>query len=266
MVTIKDVARECNVSIATVSNVINGKKKVSEATHRQVIEVIERLNYTPNAVAKNLKSKRTNTLGIIVEDITVFCAPGILDGITKCCEEKGYNIVFTNLRLYEKFGDVYYKNNDFYKLAECQLQQMIAKQVDGIIYVTAHERKLSCIPDNLKVPVVMSYGYTESDRYPSVFVDDEMGAYELTKYGISQGHRRIGVIAGKSDSIHTENRMNGYRKAIKEAGIEFSDSMIVYGDWTRESGFENTDKLLDQNVTAIFCMNDIMACGFYNMI
>ena len=266
MVTIKDVAKQCNVSIATVSNVINGKQNVSEATRRQVMDAIERLNYTPNAVAKNLKSKRTKTLGIIVEDITVFCAPGILDGITKCCEEKGYNIVFTNLRLYEKFGDAYYNNEDFYKLAECQLQQIIAKQVDGIIYVTAHERELSCIPDNLPVPVVMSYGYIESDRYPSVFVDDETGAYELVKYVISQGHSRIGVIAGKHDSIHTNNRMSGYKKALKEAGIEYDDRLVVEGNWTRESGFEKTDELLDQNVTAIFCMNDIMAGGVYSRL
>lgn len=266
MVTIKDVARQCNVSITTVSNVVNGKQNVSEATRRQVMDAIGQLNYTPNAVAKNLKSKKTKTLGIIVEDITVFCAPGILDGITKCCEEKGYNIVFTNLRLYEKFGDAYYNNDGFYRFAECQLQQIIAKQVDGIIYVTAHERELSCIPDNLPVPVVMSYGYIESDKYPSVFVDDETGAYELVKYVISQGHRRIGVIAGKHDSIHTNNRMSGYKKALMESGIEYDDKLVVEGDWTRESGFEKTDELLDQNVTAIFCMNDIMAGGVYSRL
>ena len=109
-----------------------------------MLQAIEELNYTPNYIAKNLKTRRTRTIGVVVEDITVFCAPEIIDGITKCCEEKGYHILLTNLRLYKKFGDSYYDNEKFFQMVRREVKELIAKQVDGIVYVTAHERALKC--------------------------------------------------------------------------------------------------------------------------
>ncbi|MEE1196995.1 MAG: LacI family DNA-binding transcriptional regulator [Lachnospiraceae bacterium] len=88
MVTIKDVAKKCNVSIATVSNILSGKPNASEETRKRVLEAVQELNYIPNYVAKNLKMKSTKTIGVIVEDITVFCAPDIIDGITQYCEKR----------------------------------------------------------------------------------------------------------------------------------------------------------------------------------
>ena len=103
MVTIKEIAQRCGVSIATVSNILNGKPNASEATRQKVLKAVKELNYTPNSIAKNLKLKKSQTIGVLVEDITVFCALGIIDGITKCCEEKGYHILLTNLRLFKKY-------------------------------------------------------------------------------------------------------------------------------------------------------------------
>lgn len=85
MATIKEIAKKCNVSIATVSNILNGKPNASEKIRQKVLQAIEELNYTPNYVAKNLKMKKTRTIGVIAEDLTVFCTPEIIDGITKCC-------------------------------------------------------------------------------------------------------------------------------------------------------------------------------------
>ena len=154
MVTIKEIAKYCNVSIATVSNIINGKPNASEETKQRVLKAIEELNYTPNYIAKNLKTKRTKTIGVVVEDITVFCAPEIIDGITKCCEKKGYHILLTNLRLYKKFGDSYYENENFFQTVHREIRELISKQVDGIVYVTAHERVLKCLPEKLTVTLI----------------------------------------------------------------------------------------------------------------
>lgn len=214
MVTIKEIAKHCNVSIATVSNIINGKPNASKETKERVLQAIEELNYTPNYIAKNLKTRRTRTIGVFVEDITVFCAPEIIDGITKCCEEKGYHILLTNLRLYKKFGDSYYDNEKFFQMVRREVKELIAKQVDGTVYVTAHERALKCLPENLTVPASMAYGYTKSEHYPSVVVDDKKGAYEIVNYVISMGHKNIGVITGKERSIHTHDRLLGYQKAL----------------------------------------------------
>lgn len=101
MPTIKEIARECGVSVATVSNIINDKGKVGEETKKRVLQVIQEMNYTPNIVAQNLKTKNTRSIGVIAEDMTVFALPDIIDGITEYCEKEDYQILLVNLRLYK---------------------------------------------------------------------------------------------------------------------------------------------------------------------
>ncbi len=266
MVTIKEIAKKCNVSIATVSNILNGKPNASEETKRKVLKAVEELNYTPNIVAKNLKMKKSKAIGVIAEDLTVFCTPEIIDGITKCCEEFGYHILLTNMRMYKKFSDTYYENEDFEQIVDKEIKELLSKQVDGIIYVTAHERKLKCFHDDLKIPAIIAYGYSKNELIPSVVVDDKNGAYIIIKHLIDKGHRKIGVITGKENSIHTNDRLEGYQKALYDSNICFNPDFVVKGDWTRTSGYKNTDYLLNKGVTAIFCMNDIIAGGVYDRL
>ena len=101
MPTIKEIAKISGVSVATVSNIINEKGKVSEETRIRVQKVIEEMNYTPNSVAKNLKTKNSRCIGVIAEDMTVFALPDIIDGITEYCEKEDYQILLVNLRLYK---------------------------------------------------------------------------------------------------------------------------------------------------------------------
>lgn len=266
MVTIKDIAQRCNVSIATVSNILNGKSNVGKETRKRVLQVVKELNYTPNSVAKNLKMKRSRAIGVIAEDMTVFCTPEIIDGITKCCEEEGYYILLTNLRLYKKYSDTYYETEDFTDIVEKDIRELLSKQVDGIVYVTAHERKIKCFPEDLEIPACIAYGYSVSERFPSIVVDDKNGAYMIVKYLTENGHHSIGVITGKENSIHTSDRLIGYQKALFESKICYNPELVVTGDWKRQSGYENTDSLLAHGVTAIFCMNDVMAGGVYDRL
>lgn len=264
MATIKEIAKACNVSIATVSNILNGKPGASEATHSLVLKTVEKMDYTPNYVAKNLKMKNTRSIGVIAEDMTIFSIPDIIDGITEYCQEIDYQILLTNMRLFKKYNDVYYSKEDYYGLVKQEIRKLMAKQVEGIIYVTAHERIMHCIPDNLPIPAVMAYGYTQSGKVPSVVVDDEHGAYEAVQYLIGQGHRRIGVITGKSDSLHMQARLVGYQKALRDNGLLYEPELVYYGDWNRETGYKGAGVLFERKVTAIFCMNDIMAGGVYD--
>lgn len=266
MVTIKEIAQRCNVSIATVSNILNGKPNAGEETRKRVLQVVKELNYTPNSVAKNLKMKRSRTIGVIAEDLTVFCTPEIIDGITKCCEEEGYHILLTNMRLYKKYSDTYYEKEDFTEIVDKEIRELLSKQVDGIIYVTAHERKIRCFPENLEIPACIAYGYSLSERFPSIVVDDRDGAYMIVKYLTENGHHTIGVITGKENSIHTSDRLIGYQKALFESKICYNPELVVTGDWKRQSGYALTDGLLSRNVTAIFCMNDVMAGGVYDRL
>lgn len=266
MATIKEIAKACKVSVATVSNILNEKPGASEATRELVLKMAEKMEYMPNYVAKNLKMKNTRSIGVIVEDMTIFSVPDIVDGITEYCEEVDYQILLTNLRLYKKYNDIYYNKDDYFGIVKREMRRLAAKQVEGIIYVTAHERVMRCIPENFSIPSVLAYGYTKSGKVPSVVVDDEHGGYEAMQYIIENGHRKIGIIMGKSDSIHAQSRLLGCQKAFCDNGIIYDPELVRIGDWTREAGYQNTDFLLEKGVTAVFCMNDLMAGGVYDRL
>ena len=266
MPTIKEIARECGVSVATVSKIINDKGKVGEETKKRVLQVIQEMNYTPNIVAQNLKTKNTRSIGVIAEDMTVFALPDIIDGITEYCEKEDYQILLVNLRLYKKYGDAYYQDNIHRNIVQKEIQKLLSKQVEGIIYVASHERLINVIPADLPIPTVVAYGFTNKPEIPSVVVKDKGGAEQLVRYLISCGHKRIGVIAGKKESIHTQSRLEGYQSALFEANLLYDPGMIVYGEWDRESGYEHTEELVKRGATAIFCMNDFMAGGAYDRL
>ena len=240
MATIKEIAKACGVSVATVSNILNKKPGASEATRNLVLKTAKEMNYMPNYVAKNLKARNTRSIGVIAEDMTIFSIPDIIDGITEYCEKVKYQILLTNLRLYKKYNDYYYHRTDYYGLVDEEIRKLIATQVDGIIYVTAHERIMHCIPDNLSIPAAMAYGDTKSQKIPPA------------------------VITGNADSLHAQARLIGYQKALRDEGLLYDPELIYYGDWGRESGHTGAEVLLKKQVTAIFCMNDLMAGGCYD--
>lgn len=266
MATIKELAKCCGVSVATVSNILNNKPGASEKTRKLVLEMAEKLNYTPNVVAKNLKLQKTRSIGVIAEDMTIFSIPDIIDGITDYCQELDYQILLTNLRLFKKYDDTYYNRDDYYGLVGLEIKKLMEKQVEGIIYVAAHERVIRCIPDTLPIPAVMAYGYSKSMKVPSVVVDDVHGAAEIMQHLLEHGHRRVGVITGKPDSLHAQARLVGYQQVLFQNGILYDPSLVVEGDWTRESGYRCAGLLLEKGVTAIFCMNDLMAGGVYDRL
>ena len=266
MPTIKEIAKICGVSVATISNIMNDKGGVSAETKKRVMKVIKEMNYTPNHVAKNLKTKNTRSIGVIAEDMTVFAMPDIIDGITEYCEEEDYQILLVNLRFYKKFADSYYQNNDRKDIVHKEIRKLLSKQVEGIIYIAAHERLIDMIPDDLPIPTVLAYGFTNKKEIPSVIANDASGAEELVKYLIANGHEKIGVIAGKKDSLHTQARLEGYQKALFAGNILYNPNFVEYGKWERESGYQVTDKLIERGVTAIFAMNDFMAGGVYDRL
>lgn len=266
MATIKEIAEKSGVSIATVSNIINGKGKTSPETAARVRRVIEEMHYVPNAMARNLKTKKSRSIGVIVEDMTIFSIPDIVDGITDYCDHKNYQIFLVNLRLFKNYGDTYYDKDFYFDKVQQEILKLKNLQVEGIIYVAAHERILKAMPDTLDIPAVMAYSYTQSKNIPSVVVDDMDGMYQITKEVLKKGHRRIGLITGKKDSLHAKARLMGYQKALFLSGAPIEPALIQVGDWNRQSGYDLTSTLLKQKVTAIMCMNDLMAGGVYDRL
>ena len=264
MVTIKEIARLAEVSTATVSNVLNGKSGAAgKAKTEEIIELANRMHYMPNTLAKNLQKKKTNTIGIITEDLTVFNAPEIVDGIDVYCEENDYEIILGNLRLYKRYNNDFTDTPKHHELTDTMIRSMIAKQVEGIIYVGYHCREINYLPSRVLIPFVYAYCYPGKDSFPSVIFDDKKAAFDVTELLISKGHRNIGVICGPAASYHTKARLEGYKAAANNYGIKVKNDIIMYGDWSRISGYRLAAQLLDKKVSAIFSFNDMMACGVY---
>ena len=267
MVTLKQIAEECSVSITTVSNILNGKSNVSEDTKERVLKVIKETGYRPNYMARGLRASKTNSVGIIIDDLTEFSSTGIIDGIMSYFDEHNYKAILENLRFYSKWGTKWYRNKEYEDSVQQAIDEFEAIKVDGIIYVAGHARCISCIPDNLSVPLVIAYAFTEKPGISSVEFDDMKAACDMTENLIKNGHKKIAVIAGTKTNIHTERRLEGFKKAMSEHGLSVKDSDIRYALWDTKSGYESAKELLEgSDYTAVFCFNDLMAAGVYDYL
>ncbi len=267
MITQKEIAEMCGVSTSTISNILNGKLKVSDATRQKVLDVVKQTGYQPNYFAQGMRKQKTNIIGIITEDLIQFSSPPIIERIMAYCEDMNYRTILVNLRLYDKWENTWYcDEGKLQSVLQPAIQELLSIKVDGIIYVAGHSRFINCFPDDFGIPAMVVYGYSKSPKFTSVVIDDEKGGYDMTRYLISKGHRRIGVIAGAADNMHTQKRILGYQKALFEDQILYNPCLIRYGDWKRHSGYEEVEELIKEGVTAIFCMNDDMAVGVYDYL
>lgn len=251
-VTIYDVAREANVSMATVSRVVNGNPNVKPVTRKKVLEVIERLGYRPNAVARGLASKKTTTVGVIIPDISSIFYAELARGIEDIATMYKYNIILSN--------------SDQNKEKELHLlNTMLGKQVDGIVFmggnITAeHVEEFEKSP----VPIVLAGSIEESEKIPSVNINYEEAVYDSVKEFIDKGHKNIAFVIGPlHEPKNSEKKLKGYQSALEEAGLPFQEDLVVEGDYTYDSGLEAFEKLLEagEKPTAILVGSDEMALG-----
>jgi LacI family transcriptional regulator len=154
MVKLKDIAERASVSIATVSYVLNNTGKISQETREKVLRILQELNYKPNQIARSLKVKKTSTIGVIVEDITVFNAPEIIDGINQYAEELGFSILLTNLRIHKRIGNKFDEIDKCKDLISSAMDELLGNQVDGIIYIGVHIRDVTALIPKVEKPVV----------------------------------------------------------------------------------------------------------------
>ena len=250
--TIKDVAREAGVSVATVSRILNNLPGYSVETKRRVTAAIKQIGYQPNAVARGLVRKKTHTIGVLLPTVTSMFASELLGGIEAAAHGRGYSAIICNT---DRNGS---------RTAE-YLRVLSEKQVDGIVFTSEeltdeYERLI----EDMRVPVVLVSTMSSRYQIPYVRVDDRQAAYTATKYLIDRNHVNIGMVSGTaSDQIAGEPRVYGYRQALIDSGVVPDDSWVVYGDFHFDSGRRAALKLLQDHreLTAVFAASDEMAVG-----
>ncbi|MGM8212298.1 LacI family DNA-binding transcriptional regulator [Virgibacillus sp. W0430] len=252
-VTIKDVAKEAGVSIATVSRVINDSGYVSDPIKKKVLQKIEQLDYQVNAVAKSLKQEKTNMIGVIIPDISNPYFMQISKGVEDEIERYGYNLIFSS------------SNEDEKKEAKL-LELMNEKRVDAIILATTGKNKEQIERlASTGTPIILIDRFNEEikHRISTITEDNQLGAYKLTKHFIDQGHTNIGVINGSLDVNTGRDRYKGFLQAVEEHDVSVEDSFIYNGDFTEKCGYEAVQHFSSQkNVpTAIIAFNNLMAAG-----
>lgn len=254
--TIKDVAKIANVSVATVSRVINGSKPVSEEVKERVLKVIEEMSFKPNLMARGLAKKKSNMIGVIITDITNVYFGELVAAIEKTANFYNYSTILCSSHIDEN------KEIENFNLLK-------EKGVDGIIF-TLHKKVQQRVLDfieNTDIPTISLDKYCKGTV--SISVDNYKEMYHMTKYLISIGHRNIGYLGGDSAIDTTGNlRYEGHRKALSEANINLKPSMFVDGDFTIESGYNACEKLLmfNDQISAIVCVCDEMAFGAINCL
>jgi len=245
-VTIGDVAAQAGVSIATVSKVINGRYGVAPATLERVQSVIDELGYESSLVARSLRSRRTNVLGIVVADIEPFSAE-LLKGAGAAIRERGYELIVYS-------GSGHGKDNSGWERR--YISRLGGTLTDGIILVTP-----TVVDVDDGTPLVAVDPHTGPSNLPSVHSDNLAGAITATRHLLELGHRRIAFLAGRPDLESARQREQGYCRALSDAGLPVDPNLIRVGDYELEMSQEPARQLLtlDDRPTAVFAANDLSA-------
>ena len=216
-ITIYDVAKEAKVSMATVSRVVNNNPNVKEGTRLRVQEVIKKLRYTPNAVARGLASKKTTTIGIVLPDIADLSSAEVVSGIESVANMYKYNIILAN-----SCDDKEIEKNIF--------ASFVSKQVDGIIYLghSLSESSKNYLKD-IKIPVVLAGNLGNDSEFYAVNIDYEKATYDITKEFIKKGSKNISLVIDRYESQKTQRIIKGYKEALASENVEFKPQYIIDG-------------------------------------
>ncbi|MFZ6674900.1 LacI family DNA-binding transcriptional regulator [Undibacterium sp. Xuan67W] len=251
MATMKQVAEKARVSTTTVSHVINNTRVVSEDARERVLSVIQELRYIPSAVARSLKNDKTHTLGMMIPNNSNPYFAEVIQGIEDESFRLGYNIILCN-------------SYDDPKKQAAYTRVLMEKRIDGLILVSSGiDLELTQLLADEAIPKVLVDREVPGVAADFIEADHEQGGYLATKYLLDLGHRRIACVSGPKTLLPSGDRVSGYLRALKEAGIDFNSDYLAHSDFTSQGGFSAFQQLLalPDRPTAIFASNDLMAIG-----
>lgn len=249
-VTIRDVAREAGVSIATVSRFLNNNTFVSEDKEKKIQEVMDRLNFIPNEIARGLAKKKTNTIALIIPDITNPFFPELVVAIEEIAKQKGYSLILVNSPEKDLQDEGFWRSFqnryiDGLILASFEFNQVILQEIEG-----------------LHIPFVRIDRAADEVSTNSIGVDHYHGAQLVVEHLVEIGCKKIAHISGPASFLPAIQRMKGFMNGVKKY-YPNEEVLMIEGDFTLESGKQLTDTLMKEHpsVDGIFLANDLMAIG-----
>lgn len=248
--TIRDVAREAGVSVATVSRVLNASGPVREETRRVILAVAERLRYMPNTAARSLSTRRTGMVGVLLPDLYGEFFSEVIRGIDQTVQSNGYHVLISS-------------SHNAREEIEAALRAMRGR-VDGLILMAPDldaESLVTNLPERL--PLVLLNTHLKDSTFDSINIDNFDGARRMTWHLLDAGHRRIALITGGARNYDAQERLRGYRAALQSRGLAVDERLVLPGDFTESSGYATTKRLLAESSRpdAVFAANDSMAVG-----
>lgn len=253
--TIKDIAKELNVSLSTVSRALKNYPGISDETKRRVKELADKLNYRPNAVALSLRKSKSFTIGVIIPEVVHFFFSTVISGIEEVAFANGYNVILC-------------QTNEKLNREQSSIETMLSNQIDGLLVSFSREttdfqhfQKLL----DLEFPIVFFDRLPNLENTVNVTVNDYQGAYDAVNHLLLQGYKKIVHLSGPQNLTISKKRKEGYINALKNAGIEPDPNWIIecpYG--TEKESFDITSELFKNTEIrpdAIFAHHDIVAAG-----
>lgn len=249
--SIKDIAKAAGVSSSTVSRALQGSPLISKATAERIRRIANKAGYLPSAVGRSLVTRKTNTIGVVVTTISDPMMADVVSGIETAANESGYSVFLAHS----------------YAKAEREMQvvqSFLERRVDGVLVLASRVgAQYKALFAHIQVPLILiNNQYPEPFEY-SVGIDNVPASRAITQYLIRLGHRRIAYIGDRLGRETDVERFNGYRQALKSAGIPPHQELVAAGDGRIEAGVEAMRQLLDlpSPPTAVVCYNDMTAIG-----
>lgn len=250
-VTIKDIARLLNISISTVSRALRGLPEIHPDTRETVIRLAEELDYQPNQLAKNLAKSRTKTIGVIVPNLSYYYFSAMLNSIEEAALQAGYSVLVC-------------QTNESYLRETTNIQNLLRSQVEGFIISLSrdtddYEHVERLVRKN--IPLVLFDRYVESINVSKVIVDNYAAAFKATEHLIENGCRRIGFLAGPTQLVLSNRRVEGYQAALTKHALSVGDQYVFHCDYTHENTIRQTLAMmsLPQPPDGVVMISDRMA-------
>jgi len=249
-VTLLDVARISGVSPSTVSRILNSTAKVSDIKRQAVEAAIAELKFEPNQLAQSLKSGKSMTIGIVVQDIASPFFSEALRGVDDVLNAQQYaSVIVSGHWNAQEEAD--------------RIRLLIARKIDGLILLSGHIADEDVVRFSEQRPIVATGRNVSSNTVKSVKIDNEFGAILAMRHLIELGHRHIAFIAGPKNNPDANERLSGYCRALEEANLPFEEKLIIEGDLHEASGLLAINRLFEsqQKFSAVFAVNDQTAYG-----